>query len=61
MRQPALGEEPHAVAGEPGEDVVRAALQVTVDLLLEGVAVDRVDLDRAARLLSLGRWLGSGR
>ena len=33
--QALLGEEAHAVAGEPGEDVVGLALQVVVDLLLE--------------------------
>ena len=49
-RQPALREELHPVAREPREDVVRLALQVAVDLLLEGVVVDRVDLDVAAGL-----------
>src|SRR5215211_2890795 len=38
------GEEPHPVAGEPGEHVVGVALQVVVDVLLEGVVVDGVDL-----------------
>src|SRR5262249_12703554 len=37
-------EELHAVPGEPREHVVRMALQVAVDLLLEGVVVDGVDL-----------------
>ena len=48
-RQFALGEELHAVAGEPGEHVVGRALEVVVDLLLERVVVDRVDVDRDAR------------
>ena len=38
------GEEAHAVAGEPGEDVIGLALQVVVDVLLERVVVHRVDL-----------------
>ena len=53
--QAGLGEEPHPEAGEPGEDVVGVALQVGVDVLLEGVVVDRVDLDvDAGRLLEVG-------
>ena len=44
-QQPLLGEELHAVPGEPGEHVLWPALQVAVDLLLERVVVDRVDLD----------------
>ena len=43
-------EELHPVAGEPREDVVRAALQVAVDLVLERVVVDRVGLDLDARV-----------
>ncbi len=46
------GEEPHPVAGEPREDVVRLALEVVVDVLLEGVVVDRVDLDGDLALLA---------
>src|SRR3954451_8099255 len=49
--QAAAGEELHPVAGEPAEDVVRAALQVVVDVLLEGIVVDRVDLHLHALLL----------
>ena len=43
-------EELHPVAGEPREDVVRAALQVGVDLLLEGAVGDGVGLDGDSRL-----------
>ena len=42
------GEEPHPVAGEPHPHVVGRALEVVVDVLLEGVVVDRVDLGRQA-------------
>ena len=45
------GEEPHPVAGEPDEHVVRAALEVVVDVLLEGVVVHGVDRDLHATLL----------
>ena len=37
------GEEPHPVPGEPGEDVIRLALEIGVDVLLERVVVDGVD------------------
>src|SRR6476620_5048382 len=40
------GEEAHPVPREPGPHVVRGALEVVVDVLLERVVVDRVDLDR---------------
>ena len=50
------GEEPHPVAGEPGEDVVRAALEVVVDVLLERVVLNVVDRDlHAALLREVGR------
>ena len=39
------GEELHPVAREPGDHVVRV-LQVGGDVLLEGVVVDLVELDR---------------
>src|SRR5665213_3329655 len=39
-REALRGEEPHAEAGEPGEQVVRSALQVVVDVVLERVVVD---------------------
>ena len=53
-RETLSGEKLHAVTGEPGEDVVRLALQVVVDLLLEGLVLDRVDGDRNAGLLGEG-------
>ena len=50
-REQALGrEEPQAVPGEPLDDVVRRALQVRADLVLERVVVVDVDLDGGARL-----------
>ena len=51
-QQSLLREELHAVAGEPGEDVLRLALQVRVDLLLERVVVDGVDAELRPRLLT---------
>ena len=48
--QAAGGEELHPVAGEPGEDVVRAALEVVVDVLLERVVLDVVDRDLQHRV-----------
>jgi hypothetical protein len=45
------GDVLHAVAGEPGERVVRAALEVVGDLVLEGVVVGDARLDRVLRLL----------
>jgi hypothetical protein len=57
-RQAALGEELHAVAGEPHEHVVGSALQVVVDLLLERLVLDRVDLGGVpGRLLEVGEDL----
>ena len=52
--QAVLGELGHPVAGEPGEDVVRRALEVGVDALLERVVVDGVDRDRGVGLLAVG-------
>ena len=47
-----MGEELHPVAGEPGEHVVRRALQVGVDVVLERLVVLRVHLGgQAAGLL----------
>jgi len=46
LRQALLGEEAHPVSGEPCEGVFRRALEVGVDLVLEGAMVDGVDLDR---------------
>jgi hypothetical protein len=55
------GEELHPVAGEPGEHVVGVALQVVVDVLLEGLVLDGAGLDRQSRLLLEGRGhLGVG-
>src|SRR5690606_37910399 len=41
--QALLGEELHPISGAPGENVVRRAPEVAVDVLLEGVVVDGVD------------------
>ena len=49
-RQALRREEPHAEPGEPGEQVVRGALQVVVDVVLERVVVDRVDGDLRVRV-----------
>ncbi len=60
-RQPLLREEVHAVAGEPEEHVLRGALKVAVDVLLERVVVDGVDLDVEARgSLCLGEHVDVG-
>ena len=53
--QSLVGEEPHAVAGEPGENVLRRALQVRRDLVLERAVVDRVDVHLGA---AVGRLEG---
>ena len=52
--QPVVGELLHPVAREPGEDVVGAALEVGVDVLLERVVVDRVQLDLGPGRLGVG-------
>ena len=51
--QAVLGELGHPEAGEPGEHVVRRALEVGVDALLERVVVDGVDRDLGVGLLAV--------
>jgi hypothetical protein len=54
------GEELHAVAREPGEDVVGLALQVGVDVLLERVVVDCVGCDLDVGVVEAGDELRVG-
>jgi hypothetical protein len=56
--QSGVDQRPHPVAGVPHEDVLRGALQIAVDLLLERVVVGGVDGDLDA--LGLGEGVEGG-
>src|ERR1700687_1275496 len=47
-RQALVGEETHPVTGEPGEYILRGALEVRAYRVLEGAVVDGVDRDLGA-------------